>query len=108
MKVILLQDLKNLGEGGDILEVAPGYARNYLLPRKLVNVFNPQNLATLQARKVIIEKKKELKRQAAASEKETISAAAISLTMPAGENGKLFGSVGSTQIAEELAKLGLS
>lgn len=105
MKVILNQDLSTLGEEGDIVDVAPGYARNYLLPKKLVVLHNAANLSVLATRKHAIEKKKEDKRKAAASDKEKILATALVLQMPAGENGKLFGSVTSQTIAEELAKL---
>ena len=105
MKVILNADVTTLGEEGDIVDVAPGYARNFLLPKKLVVLHNAQNLTILANRKATIEKKKEDKRKAAASDKEKILAAALVLQMPAGENGKLFGSVTSQTIAEELAKL---
>jgi len=105
MKVILNADVSTLGEEGDIVDVAPGYARNFLLPKKLVVLHNAQNLTILANRKATIEKKKEDKRKAAASDKEKIQAASLVLQMPAGENGKLFGSVTSQTIAEELAKL---
>lgn len=105
MKVILNVDVSTLGEEGDIVDVAPGYARNFLLPKKMVVLHNAQNLNILANRKTAIEKKKEDKRKAAASDKEKILAAAVVLQMPAGENGKLFGSVTSQTISEELAKL---
>jgi len=107
MKVILMNDVANLGEEGDILNVSPGYARNFLLPGKVVTLYNRQNLAILEARKVAIEKKKEEKRLAAQSEKEKLGQTVITVSMPAGENGKLFGSVSNTTISEELAKLGI-
>jgi large subunit ribosomal protein L9 len=108
MKVILNADVANLGEEGDIVDVAPGYARNYLLPKKLVVLHNAQNLAALESRKAAIEKKREAKRQAAASDKEKISTTTLALQMPAGEHGKLFGSVTNATIADELAKLGIN
>jgi large subunit ribosomal protein L9 len=108
MKVILNADVANLGEEGDIVDVAPGYARNFLMPKKLVVLHNAQNLAALTTRMAAIEKKKADKRKAAASDKEKINAAQIVLQMPAGENGKLFGSVTNGNIADELAKLGVT
>lgn len=107
MKVILKTDVNNLGEEGDIVVVAPGYARNFLLPRKMVVLHNAQNLAMLEARRAQIEKAKEEKRKAAASLKEKLNATVITIKMPAGENGKLFGSVSNTTLVEELTKLGM-
>lgn len=107
MKVILNADVSNLGEEGDVVTVAPGYARNFLLPKKLVVLHNAQNVTILENRKKTIEKKKEDKRKAAASDKEKIIATVVELKMPAGENGKLFGSVTSQNVADELAKIGV-
>ena len=108
MKVILNADVANLGEEGDIVDVAPGYARTFLLPKKLVVLHNASNVALLETRKTAIEKKKEDKRKAAASDKEKITSAALVLQMPAGEHGKLFGSVTNATIADELAKIGVN
>ena len=108
MKVILNADVANLGEEGDVIDVAPGYARNFLLPKKLVVLHNAQNLAALASRKTAIEKKKEDKRKAAASDKEKLLNTTLVLQMPAGEHGKLFGSVTNANVADELAKLGIN
>jgi large subunit ribosomal protein L9 len=107
MKVILNNDISSLGEEGDILEVKPGYARNYLIPRGLVSMFNKANLATLEGRRKQIEKRREAKRLAAAGNKAKIEAALIVFEMPAGENGKLFGAVTAQMIHDELEKLGV-
>jgi large subunit ribosomal protein L9 len=107
MKVILKQDVPNLGEEGDILVVAPGYARNYLFPRQLAGQYNTTNLALLEARKAHIEKAKESKRKLAESDREKIQTTPVILSFPAGENGKLFGSVSNIAIAEELSRLGV-
>ena len=107
-KVILVEDVKNLGEEGDIKEVARGYARNYLFPRKSVVPYNKANLNMIEGRKAVIEKKKEDKRLAASSVKEQIEAAVMKIVMPMGDNGKLFGSVTSATIAEELGKQGIN
>jgi large subunit ribosomal protein L9 len=107
MKVILNQDIAGLGEEGDICEVANGYARNYLLPKNLASPHSKQNLAVLAQKRASIEKRKEEKRQAAMGLKEKIEAQELVFTMPAGESGKLFGSVNNTSIAQELEKLGI-
>ncbi len=106
MKVILNEDVKHLGEEGDVKNVATGYARNYLLPRNLVVVYNETTAAMFEARKAEIEARKEVKRQNAKSLKEKLEAAEITIEMPAGSNGKLYGAVTATVIADALAKLG--
>lgn len=106
MKVILNEDVKHLGEEGDVKNVATGYARNYLLPRNLVVVYNETTAAMFEARKAEIEARKEVKRQNAKSLKEKLESAEITIEMPAGSNGKLYGAVTATVIADALAKLG--
>jgi large subunit ribosomal protein L9 len=106
MKVILNADVVGLGEEGDIKEVAGGYARNYLLPHKLAVLHTRENLAALQHRMAAIEKRRDEKRQEALGLKERLEAEEISFAMPAGENGKLFGSVSSAMVATELEKRG--
>lgn len=106
-KVILMQDVKNLGEEGDIKDVTRGYARNFLLPKKFVLPYNKTNLAVIESRRAIIEKKKEDKRNQALGLKGQIEAASIKIVMPMGENGKLFGSVNNSTIADELQKIGI-
>ncbi|MDR1627106.1 MAG: 50S ribosomal protein L9 [Spirochaetia bacterium] len=107
-KVILVRDVKNLGEEGDIKEVARGYARNYLLPRKFVVPHNKGNLAMIAGRRAAIEKKKEEKRGTALGLKERIEALTMKIVMPMGDNGKLFGSVTSAAIADELGRMGIA
>jgi len=107
MKVILNKDIAGLGEEGDICEVTNGYARNYLLPKKMASPHTKQTLAFLAQKRASIEKRKEEKRQFAMSLKEKIEAQEIVFTMPAGESGKLFGSVNNAGIAQELEKLGI-
>ena len=107
MKVILNQDIENLGEEGDICEVARGYARNYLIPRKMVLQYNDRNKAIIDSRRETINARKEEKRKAAQSAKERIESEEMVLTMPAGRNKKLFGSVTAQTIAGELEKWGI-
>ncbi len=106
MKVILNQDVIGLGEEGDIKEVANGYARNYLLPKKFAVLNTRQNLDGLEHKRAAIENRKEEKRKEAQSLRERLEAEEIKFAVPAGENGKLFGSVNNTLVAVELEKKG--
>lgn len=108
MKVILNQDVIGLGEEGDIKDVADGYARNYLLPKKLAVPHTKAFLAALEHKRASIEKRKEEKRLDAAGLKERLEAEEIRFSVPAGENGKLFGSVNNTNVVVELEKRGFS
>jgi large subunit ribosomal protein L9 len=106
VKVILNQDVIGLGEEGDIKEVANGYARNFLLPKKLAVLHTRENLAVLEHKRTAIESRKEDKRKEAQGLRERLEAEEIKFSVPAGENGKLFGSVNNTLIAVELEKKG--
>ncbi|HTO24226.1 MAG TPA: 50S ribosomal protein L9 [Spirochaetia bacterium] len=106
MKVILNQDVTGLGEEGDIKDVAPGYARNFLLPQKLAVPHTKEFLAQLEHKRTAIEKRKETKRLEAAGLKERLEAEEIKFSLPAGENGKLFGSVNNANVVTELEKKG--
>ena len=106
MKVILTTDVVGLGEEGDIKDVAAGYARNYLLPRTLAVPHTRENLAALQHRMAAIEKRRDEKRTEALGLKERLEAEEILFAMPAGENGRLFGSVSAAMVAAELEKRG--
>ncbi len=108
MKVILNQDVYNLGEEGDVCEVARGYARNYLIPEGFAVLHNKQNAAVFESRKAAIEKRKEEKRQASLSLKEKIEETEVVLKVPSGDSGKLFGSVTNANVAEALKSLGLT
>lgn len=106
MKVILNKDLSTLGEEGDVKDVAKGYARNYLFPRGIALPYTPKTVKLFEARKDEIESRKAAKRQDALGLKEKLEALEIAITMPAGANGKLYGSVTSQTVADELAKQG--
>jgi large subunit ribosomal protein L9 len=108
MKVILNQDVIGLGEEGDIKDVANGYARNYLLPKALAVPHTKAFLAQLEHRRASIDKRKEAKRHEAAGLKERLEAEEIRFSVPAGENGKLFGSVNNGNVAVELEKRGFT
>jgi len=102
MKVILNQDIKGQGKKGQLIEVSDGYARNYLLPKKLakeatntnINIMNGQNKSEAYHQKVALEE--------AQAQKEKMEQVTVVLTAKAGENGKLFGSITSKDVAEAL------
>ncbi|XOQ44115.1 MAG: 50S ribosomal protein L9 [Clostridium sp.] len=104
MKVVLLQDVKGTGKKGELVQVSDGYARNFLLPRKLAKEANAQVMSELKsaesARKWRIQKETEEAKAAAAS----INGKTIRLFAKAGQGGRLFGSITSKEIAEELKK----
>ena len=106
MKIILNQDVVHLGEEGDVVEVKDGYARNYLLPTKTAVIYNKANAALFASRAAAIEKRKAEKRAASASLKERLDDVSLTIVVPAGESGKLFGSVTSQMVQNELQKLG--
>jgi large subunit ribosomal protein L9 len=106
MEVILKEDIANLGHRGDVVKVADGYGRNFLLPRKLA-------LQATATNKVVIEQMKASAARRAATEKAQaeqqvakLVPVALSFTRRAGEQGHLFGSVTSSDIAAELARQG--
>jgi large subunit ribosomal protein L9 len=107
MKIILNQDVPNLGEMGDIKTVADGYARNFLLPRGFALQHNAKTIALFEKRKAEIDAHKEGKRLASSSLKEKLEAEEISITMHASANGKLFGAVTSQTIVDEFLKKGV-
>ena len=102
MKVILLQDVDNLGKAGDLKEVADGYARNYLLPRRLAAGATPALLANHQER--IAAEKRKLEKQEEANRQQAERLGSVSLTFKArvGKQGRLYGSITSQDIAAGL------
>src|SRR6266851_875233 len=100
MKVILLQDVDGLGKAGDLKEVANGYARNYLLPRRLAAGATPSLLANHQQR--IVAEKRKLEKQVEVNQQQAERLGNITLTFKArvGKQGRLYGSITSQDIAE--------
>ena len=102
MKVILIKDVNKIGKAGDKLEVADGYARNYLIARGLALEATSGLIAEVDSRKAS-EKAKDAKLKKEAEEiKKHIQGKTITIHVNAGENGKLFGSVTNSQVAEAL------
>jgi large subunit ribosomal protein L9 len=106
VQVILNEDLPNLGRPGDVVRVRAGYARNYLLPRKLAVEANPRNLRAFEHQKRLAMVKREALRAQAMTEKEKIENLHLILTAHAGEEGKLFGSVTNLDLERALHQQG--
>ena len=106
MKVILNEDVKHLGEMGDVKNVANGYARNFLFTHMFAVPYNADTVAYFEGRKAEIEARKEAKRKDAASTKDKLEATLVDLTVPAAANGKLYGAVTSQTVADFLNKNG--
>ena len=102
MKVILTQDIKGVGKKDEIINANDGYARNFLLPRKMAVEANSQNMSLLQGRKDSANFKKEQEKESALKIQEKLSKIMLKIKVKAGENGKIFGSITSKEIAIEL------
>ena len=99
MKVILLQDVKSLGKKGEIVNVSDGYARNFVLPKKLGVEANSANMNDLKLQKANADKVAQEQLAAAKELAALMETKEVVLTMKAGEGGKVFGSVSSKEIA---------
>jgi large subunit ribosomal protein L9 len=102
MKVILLQDVENLGRTGDVREVSAGYARNYLLRQSLVVEANPSQLKRIEALQARGRKEEARRRQEAMSLAEKLGALTVTMPVRAGESGRLFGTVTSADVVAAL------
>ncbi len=100
MQVILLEKIKNLGELGSVVDVRAGYGRNFLIPQGKALPANKDNLAVVEARRAELEQQYKEQLAAAQSRAESLAEAVVTLTAKAGDEGKLFGSVGTRDIAE--------
>ncbi|VBB42087.1 50S ribosomal protein L9 [uncultured Desulfatiglans sp.] len=106
MKVILRQDLDELGLEGDVVDVAKGYVRNYLVPRGIAVLATSQNIKAFELQKKKIELRRLRAKEEAVQLKERLEGMGLSFAQKAGEEGKLYGSVTAMDIAEELEKKG--
>ncbi len=108
MEVILKEDIANVGKIGEVVRVRDGYARNYLLPRGLVLMANQKNLKTFEhQKKLVADQKQKVMRQAQGAADQLASVALV-ISMKAGEEGRLFGSVTNMQIEKALKAKGLN
>lgn len=108
MKVILKEDVDKLGKAGEVVRVADGYARNYLVPRNLAVPADPRNLRSLEHERRVIAARVKKAREAAQALASKLAALSVTIPARAGEEGKLFGAVTSRDIAEALGKAGVS
>lgn len=104
MQVILNQDVKGQGKKGQLVNVSDGYARNYLLPRGLAKEATNDNLNVLKGKKESLEFKIKTETDEAKAIVEKMKNIEVVIKAKAGENGKLFGSVTSKEVSEELTK----
>lgn len=104
MKVILLQDIKSVGKKGQILDASDGYARNYLLPKKLAVIADNANLNELKTKQDANKYKRDMTMANAKELVEKMKSFELTFKIKAGDNGKTFGSVTAKDIADELNK----
>ncbi|MHB8526916.1 MAG: 50S ribosomal protein L9 [Candidatus Acidiferrales bacterium] len=106
MEIILQEDVEKLGNRGEIVTVAEGYARNYLLPHKLAIAASASNMRRLEKMRAAFSMKEATEREGAQKQADLLSTVALKLSRKAGDNDQLFGSVTSTDIADALAAQG--
>ncbi len=108
MQVILREDIENLGKIGDLVKVADGYARNYLVPKKKAIEATSDNVHAMDhAKKMVADRLRKVKKEAAA-EADQIKGLAVEIRAKVGEEGKLFGSVTSMDIADAMKAKGVN
>ncbi|HAH78622.1 MAG TPA: 50S ribosomal protein L9 [Ruminococcaceae bacterium] len=104
MKVVLLQDVKGTGKKGDLVQVSDGYARNYLLPRKMAQQADAKVMADLKSARQAQERRIRREREEARRVAESIDGKTLKLYAKSGQGGKLFGSVTSQEVSDELKR----
>lgn len=107
MDVILLEKIDRLGALGDVVNVKPGYARNYLLPSGKAKVASPDNIKELEERRAELEARAAEMLAAAEARREKLDGMAVTITAKSGTEGKLFGSVGTADIADAVVAAGV-
>ena len=107
MKLILREDVENLGKGGEVVDVKPGYGRNFLLPRGLAVLANPKNVRELDHQKSVASAKAAKAKASAEAVAKRLSETPVTLKRKVGEQDKLYGSVTALDVVEALAARGL-
>ena len=102
MKVILLDNIKGVGKKDEIINASDGYARNFLLPKKLAVEANSANMSKLKAKQDSNQYRKNVEKEDAQKVAEKLKGILLKISVKAGENGKIFGSITSKEIAENL------
>ena len=108
MKVILKEDVQNLGQQGDVVEVKSGYARNYLMPQKLAILFTKQQKKSIEEAQIVEKRKLEREKDQLESVLKKVEDLNLSLKMQSEEDNKLFGSVTKLDIVKLLEKNGIT
>ncbi len=108
MEIILLEKIENLGAVGDKVNVKPGYARNYLVPQGKAAPATAGNIAEFEARRAELELASTDALQAAEARRDLLADKQITISAKAGEEGKLFGSIGTADIASSLSDAGVT
>jgi len=108
MKVILTDDVKGLGQRGDVVNVAPGYARNFLLPKELAYLATPGNIKRLEQERKRYDARMAKEHDAALEVARAIEGTRLVLRKKAGEHDALYGTVTSTELAEALKAKGIT
>ena len=107
MQVILKQRLENLGQPGDVVSVKPGYARNFLIPQGLAYEASESNLKRIDRERAVITKRAQEEHAAATGRASQIEGTSVTFSARAGDEGKLFGSITASDIAEKMAEQGI-
>jgi len=107
MEVILLEKVKNVGGIGDRVKVKSGFARNFLIPQGKATVATPANIAKFETRRAELEAKAATELEAAQARAKKLQGQVLKIKAQAGSEGKLFGSIGTIDIAEGCEKLGV-
>ena len=108
MKVILKEDVQNLGQQGDVVDVKPGYARNYLMPQKLAILFTKQQKKSIEEAQIVEKRKLEREKDQLESVLKQVKDLNLSLKMQSEEDNKLFGSVTKLDIVKLLEENGIT
>jgi len=106
MQIILQQDVEKLGTRGEVLEVKEGYARNFLLPRKLALEASPANMKRLEKMRAIFAKHEATEKEAAEKLASVLNGLSLTMSRKSGEHDQLFGSVTSADVADAIAAQG--
>ncbi len=106
MKIILLENIEHVGRQGDILEVAPGFARNYLIPRKMAIAVTPANLKSVEIQQKALKKKLEKERLTYQELIKQLNEITLTFVRKSSDKDIIFGSVSAADIQEELARRG--
>ena len=104
MKVILKQDIKGVGKKNEVINASDGYARNFLFPKNLAVEATPENMQKLNSQNEAKQYRKDVEKEQAQAIAKKLEGITLEIKVQAGENGKIFGSVSSKEISENLEK----